>query len=945
MSGSEFRGKFVQDARIAEEVAAWKANRLAYPGWVVLPQANRRRLWDHTRSWSELILARCQEQELPSALSWLAELTWRVRLSFIPMTQQHAHLLDWVTSSIVPDSRLANVTSRLHPGMHLDATVNWSQITADWIEVSSALLCYRREQRDQESFNAIREKIRLVEGLADFAAYETCLMGLEIPDQVIVRKEVDAWIPQNLIWTLRKAAVLIELGDGREGYRLASEVVEGARRHCGHDQGRYEAMSLEGWALQLAWATGSASNTSSKPRETPPQRWHELARYKCDPFAELDPIRDALRVICGRLEGHDRVSPTADSENDEIIGFTAARMCEDAAQPTSYHTNAGFSHYELSKQILKHAAIALDPNNPRRALSLLFRAGDGGSIKKVFDDHRVAALSDKDAADFFASACDVLYSHRIFQPHNDQQALVAALHVAAQLVCRAKPNDVADLAKCSIALFGNPDPTRLGKIREGESRVLAACLLATPRENRSELTLPILGLPLLGCDPIPGHAALENDVSIMLLGYEVPKGQKPSATDIAAVTTRLLTGIVEGGVVQARALLRIAIMQRHGLLSLEAARVVTDEIWKHSHGGNWPRVQGVPDWVIANLPEVQPGAAETGFRRQCTTRSFPSLFVEVDGGDGVRRRGVGGSNPENDPLDNAWRATIPPWDLGDNVGFLHVSWSMLEVRDLLGHAICWWQVEGRDLAKRRNLGRGFQPETRLRLLAEFVAYAALPIADLPLETLTAVSELLEEANAEGCLIDIAWPLLAKLGPDGERRATRHLRKALASGKRTRSQPAAFATVAWLEAAANGVMVQPPSDLIDSLAHEVKMREPAILPAALFFLKRMIQLRRLSAVGNLLEDIAVGLEYLLEDTRYRVRSEPDGAVPYAEVPQIREHAAALAGTLTGLSVLEPDLAAQWRIIGETDPLPLVRQAYQEGIISGRSLSCESEDGVG
>jgi hypothetical protein len=923
MSGSQFRGKFVEDARIAAEILAWKTNRSIYPGWIILPHNNRRRLWEKTRIWSSLIQARCQEQGAIVALSWLAELVWRTSRSLMPVTKELADLLEWCIKSVVPVSSLIEGADTIHPSAPATVEVNWSDVTAQWNEVTSSLMRFKREQRDKRGFDSLREKAEFVGGLTDFAAYESCLMGLETPDLRAVRKQVHEWSPSELVWSLRRTGVLIELGEGREARRLALDIVEAARRHSGHDSGRFEAISIEGWALQLIWATEATAATDLHRRETPAQRWHELARYKCDPFEELNPIRDALGTIRDRLTRRIRNSGSYAMHDDEAVGIVAARLCEEAAQPTWYQDEGGFGRHILSGHLFESAAIALGSGQPRRALSLLFRAGDAESVEAVLDTHRVAALDKADAAEFLASVRFVLNGPSPMQVPGIAQPFSAALQIAAHLVCRAPIEDVMALLKCSISLLGNAVIARHRPVWDGSRKLLSESLSVLSPDQKGEVALLVLGLPLVGCDPIPVHARLEDDVAMMLLGNRLGTVQQSGV-----VVTKLLAGVAEGGLARARALLRLAVMFRAGMLSPEVVQTVAVRVW--DNGEAWPEEVFVPDWVIVNLPEPRPGLAETVFRARCVKRAFPSLYTEMKLPDGETRRGLSGINPYNDPLDNVLTVTSRPWNSGINDGYVRVAWAAGEIEEILGNALRWWNGEGKELARTQKPDREMQPNLRLRLLSEFIAYAAVPATSLSPEILQPIVDLLEDAGSKGWPVDAAWPILTRLSHDCERRATRHLRAALSSGSRERSRYAAFASFAWLEAATAGVISKPPQDLIDSLAREIRMRRPELLVAALFFFRRMVQLRRVEAVGGLLDDVAVGLEYLLEDTRYRVPSEADGAVPYAEVPQVKEYAAALAGTLTRMAVLDSDLANRWREIGTADSLTAVKRAYEEAL---------------
>lgn len=924
MSGAVFWGGFVEDARVTSEVEAWWVNRLAYPGWVVLPRSNRERLWERTEWWCVPILERCREQEATVALSWLAELTWRVTRALRPITVKHAELLEWIVGRVVPTTSVTGLASDvLHPGASGPTELDWTRVTTEWSEVASALLRYRRERRDRDAFTELRTRTDLVGGLKDFAAYEACLLELEAPDHKAVQRELKAWNPSELVWALRRAAVMAEIGKVIEGHRLASEIVETLRRHSGHDQGRFEAISLEGWALELVRATANATGAPAMSLGSYRQRREELARYRCDPTAEIDPLHVTLRSVCEQLMA--RVP--APELGAATTGFLSARLCEDAARAE------GFGTYGLARALLKDAAVALVPDHPRRAVSLLLRVGDAGLIREAFDRHRVAALNKEDAAELFASARNALEQHASNRLRDDYRSLAAVLAMAGCFVCRSTPDEAADAAKRAIGFLARPDVASHGQCWDAARGLLIESLDALPHERRGELILPVLGIPLIGCDPVPSLQLLGSDIATDLLGRSVlPSGHASNQAEAAVVSGRLLAGLFEGQATRARALLRIVIMHRRGLLPRTVTQTVVDAIWADVPKGGWPSIPGFPDSLIIDLPEREQGAVQAIFRARCASRPFASIEGETIMPDGTVRRTFSSRNPENDPLENAHHATNWPWQSDGGHNFVRVCWDLREVTAILNAALGWWKAEGRAIAllRKSSAHELMQPAPRLRLLADFIACAALPLSEMPMDVVAAISEMLVEAGDWGWPVETAWPFLAKMGAEGRLQAARRLRRALASEDEGRAHSAAIASFAWLEAAAIGVMDPPPADLSESLGHDIRMRRPGTLPAALFFIRRMIISDQAQAMQGLLDDVAIGLEYLLSETQYRLPSEPDGTIPYDKVPQIRREAAALAGTLVRLSWLDPDFDAAWRFVGQNDPLPEVRRAFEEAL---------------
>ncbi len=913
MTGGMFWGRQVEDVRITAQVEAWRTNRLAYPGWLVLPEANRAVLWDRTDWWCVTIVARSREQPPAVALSWLAELSWRLALARRPFSQDHADALARSLDAISP-APIADANT-LRPGSPACAPPDWTRIATDWRLASSALLRHLREDRDAGAFAALRAKMVIVGGTEDAAAYEACLLAVESGDPEGARGEVVRWKPSHPSWVLKRACIATEVGLSGEGDRGASQALEAARRGSGHGQGRLESLSLEGWAMELAEVAGEEPRRGGRRNA----RLQELARLRCDPASARASAEQKLAGLLDRLSG--RMVSDLDPELVDALPFGVARLCEDGARP------ARSGQFTVAASQLRSAAVALTSSRPRRSFSLLMRSGGEAEVRAAFSLHRVAALSEADAGHFISAMIGLLSRCPTADEATGRDLVSTVCALAAQLAPRAAPADAMTLLREAVRLLGNPRMTAGWPSWKALRALLEESIFSLPEKLRVDAALLVVGLPLIGCDPAPARQT-DLDVSLVLLRCKIPL-VSALPPDAERVGERLLAEMSVPGLSRARASMRLAIMSRWGMLSRELEGRAAVALWRDV--ADWPTEPGIPDWTILNFPDGGTGRGEAGFRYRCLSGPLQSVVTTRVMPDGREGKFVGAANPEEDPLENVWSTLPRPWQGQDGPTLAKVDWTAAELATLLGRASEWWNAEGLELAsKPTRWFDGLQPGGRLRCIVGIIYCSALTARDMPAETVEQVSSMLREADTAGFPVAAGWPLLARLGQEGEQEAIHRLRKAFASGRREVSEGASYGVFSWWEAASRGILNPPPRDLVDNLANDVRMRRPGTLDAAIFFLNRILEVGREDPEPRLLQDMVIGLEYLLEDARYRTPTQPDGAIPYDDVPHIRQMAATLAGTLTRFSVRDSPAVRAWRDAALSDPLVAIRHAFSDAV---------------
>lgn len=80
-SGHQYK-ELELDLKIDAIVEVWQSNRCLYPGWLVLPWSNHKKLMKKTIAWELVIPERAaQQRDHKKAVKWLLELSWRLEIA------------------------------------------------------------------------------------------------------------------------------------------------------------------------------------------------------------------------------------------------------------------------------------------------------------------------------------------------------------------------------------------------------------------------------------------------------------------------------------------------------------------------------------------------------------------------------------------------------------------------------------------------------------------------------------------------------------------------------------------------------------------------------------------------------------------------------------------------------------------------------------------------
>ena len=307
---------------LKRELRVWRHNRALYPGWLLAPYQTREEVWLNTKQWLHVAMEASDAWPEREVLVLWRELTWRLGICL----------------QIVPDEALDKIRGivdgfedLIHGGVMVEVgdafpeTDGWpsdfglaaQELRDCWLACKLALLQGYRFRPDIEAFEEVESQLHSVRELSTdqrcFVLHQSCLRTMAELDAEQTQRLLARWPndPEDDYWLVRKAAVLLELGDLQAARRVADDALLKIR---GRQQTRdpdYWKLSREGWCLRLLehveflegrWRIGAPVDATSGKQgaeEWKSPAWksrldHKLESARCSPETELRALRGQI---------------------------------------------------------------------------------------------------------------------------------------------------------------------------------------------------------------------------------------------------------------------------------------------------------------------------------------------------------------------------------------------------------------------------------------------------------------------------------------------------------------------------------------------------------------------------------------------------------------------------------------------------------------------------
>lgn len=906
----------------------WRHNRSIYPGWLIAPLEVRNSIASITRGWEPYILRDLPNLHTSEQLYAIREIVWRLEISLEPISSD-------LESAALEVLNLIDCDKSLIDGL-ADPDFDWPRIREAYREVTLSLVTAARFRLDKSTFDqrmASAEQFRDDDpDIRHRVSHERCLQAAWSLDFRALVSSLSSWDTKHAdqIWTLRKAALLHEIGLDDDAKELIGNAIANIRRFPADDRS-LAGPSREGWGL---WSLIDHEN-----RVSILNGWNELASLKCNAFAEVTEVTNSLSSANApdsspsfELEADHTRTFHFGASNRVAPTYRAIRLSEVAALPPASPT--AYPGRATASNLFKLTADRLVMSSPELAVRLVLRSCTSDTdetLKRVLSRTRVAMLSE-DAVQRLVADCRQVIDYSLSRGWLDRVRV--SLEVLSRLVVRLGSDAILEAFDHALELYANRQYAVLSNplISTPLQNLLKRTWRSLHRQQRMNRSLDVLGAPIVGLDgfavqlesrfPDPGHLVL-GDSELHLFRHSTHSSIRWQET-----LSLLLRALRAGEVARRRAASRLLALPADGALTKSETSDVAEALWAptYSTGFGLPRGTLLYDWAFLTLPEPSPGAAMQGFRAKWLSKRTVMSRLEA------MRKGVTTQVTLGESPSDPHRLEDTLW----NVGLAIRGMKRLGRSLTLTHKERMWLV----CLVSQWLDVPVPHDSDDLLRQELEGYAGWAIAWLSpilLEVEPATQcteklfEKLREYTESGIPAYAPVGALVRLMPERTAEIANWLRAGTASGDRRIASAALSGLNSWTELT-NGSDLSVsdlPDDILRQLGITIAVRRRDLLSDALHVARRLFDDGRLDAQKVILTHVLEGLGYLADELRYDAEQEA------GDIPHLRLRCAQLASSMSKAGLDQSPEVMQWLEIASADPFPEIRQVAT-GSLGGTQL---------
>jgi hypothetical protein len=878
----------------AEQIAAelkalakeWASIRLNYPGWAVCPPRKRGALKQDAFHvlWNRTALAAMTSEDRSRIVF---EAAWRLGTALLPIGP-------WVKEieEAVEDEK------------------SWDDlIRRDF--VLTLLLRNAREDRDQTAFQ--KWAAELERGTArnpeitPSLIYERCLWardGLDFDGLGKLAATLDGTDP---LWSLRRAALHIDLGDFRAARFCVDRAHAEAREAFFRDRNSIWALSRLAWTNFCAGQLRELGELSGRDGDDMAILGSILHQRSCDPWETITALDVEIeKSLASQAEAKRTIEPRfeAGTYRDHgttirfgtplgLVNYEMDRLADSVGiSPRTQHVVV------LSKR-MERAEPLTDYKNKADYLRLLrvIQAGGKEALERGLGRIQVANLSAEHVL-FLRETLSTALEYALAQltrreGWTDQfWSNRAAMYteVLSRLLVRAQPEDALLWFHKGIA-FSEDNRWRWPELFEPLDHLIKWSLSAIPPSKRSALLEDVLRFPLADEIPHLTHLPQEWPDSSRWIERSLlkrPESDKRFADRVTALIELVRTGQPE---TRGRASVLLARLQIGGVLTADEGNRFGEALWsRRPSDQDFPSDTSLYSHMFLILPSPNTQEARELFKRRDYEPSSTDYLIAIAAATELRPDGT--------------------------------RWQMYDSHEALGklNRLLNWRPKPVPQLDLNQIAR--ENKICLQALAAAIADAVLSVLR-PGELTVEMAERILSPEADSPSICRAYPEIVRLLPSEEDRAVNGIIKAMIRRDSDEAWSGFNALYRWLRGAQRGDLLAVPRRLIEiTLSVTETRREPGLLHA-------LDLARHLTDAGMLttddMERLVGALGLIFVETAYDA-AQSEKAIGITTLTFVRAMAVRLASSLDAKGIKHPDVEA-WLNSASADPMPEVRFALE------------------
>ncbi len=872
----------------------WRAERLAYPGWIEPPPPVRSRLaWDLRQQLTALEHGRALAR-LDDPIGTVADVLWRADLV-------HASLYPFELAWIEPMLQAAD-PMRLRP--------------ADRWSIGRLLLRTHREAEDRVSFDRWRDWLVPTaerDGeIGALLAYEEALWARDHLDYGALAGGIDAVKGRDPTWTLRRAMLFAELGKHDAVEAALLDAFRELKGLAARDRRSLWIRSRLAWA----WFLANALTRVSTPDERIPEfvaekvmeddRLHRFDEGACNPWTCIEALDAA--IADGEKQAQDDAAGPKSAFEPGVVrrpGLTlrttpvatadryGIRLADHVGIPLAVKERVNV----LQSRIARAVGIFADVDHIGSARVLVAASrGNKDLIEQRFNRIAVARLDQAIAGELFARTRRALDYALTLRPPNNYWIARSQnfVELMSRLILRLPQADARTCFQFALALARHPN-WRHPALFKPLGTLISRSLDAMAPADRADAALGLITFPLPS--EVGAHVDMEwpEPSSHIQAGTERP-WDDPRWSDRII---QLIAAAEHGEQAEAsNATLRLLHLSRNGLLSAEERVSFGRAFWSRRSRLGDPGLA----WSIALYTVFETPAPDEDVRHSMLRRFFIGTTGE----------------PTQPSTGSMWllrrMAELQP------AGSVRDYLSDQELLAVFG-TLAAWRLPEPTKAMPDLIGAGAIHERLGQDVVAALTHAVLPALtaeQLGEARLTVLRNLVLEPPLPDHVILVPQSVwLGALDVDG---ATARLQEALLSRERRFVSAALWAVGEWATRHHRGDAPPLPRQLAEEVAGLVSLRVSRALPESLQTARTLVEHGGVTPPDA--RRLAIGLRHLLEETAYATWAGNDEET--ARLTLIRADAVRLSVMLVRHGHAS-EATELWLAAAASDELPEVRFA--------------------
>lgn len=914
-------------AEVQKVTEEWRRQRYSYPGWLVLPQGNREKLWVYTQSW-ENYFPDTEKSHAGLNILYAFELIWRLDRCLLPVSSNIAEFCEKLLERYWPfhtENPPANCLFSV--GDEKLQELPWNDIRRAWLALALAMLRFYREEGHIEKWGKTESQLKAIndhlsEEQREFLYYEGFLFDLFTLNLPNAKQRLENWRPNESqpYWMAKRAAALAEIGLLNEAETIVRNSLESVRKKLNQkvDTSDLTLVSLESYAMLLwkyiqnaaalqrnEWGTFQDKNTQFN------DRWYELKGFKCDPWNELKlfelilgkPLVQRKDLTEKREFDIGRVTRTRhfnSTDEETLSAYSFLRFCEEVGLPFR------IGSYKLPQKISVGSLQRISHYSYFWAIATLARLGDAKAVDNPFSRESVHRLTADKADQLIQSYLDALHKCRediragdAFRNDNYGVRLAQLLpEVISRLCCKCSIGAKHSVLEFITELYVAPDKTNYRNVKNLTKRLISSM----SKVEQYSLVPALLKIPfpenlnLIVKDEFP------NPFLLLDINQKPKCSTQPLEIQSVLVDNLLQQAALDDPDRRRWAISSLVVLHELELLDAEQSKKLAEVLWRKTDQYCLPKDTDFHKFVFLSLPHPEDVDPSCLFKAYVKATPFPIQKAKQEKGVSIR----GGNTPIVQEI-------IGANSIGESI------WTTEDAVEILQRLLEWWDADKDRLTENDSSPPGFSSipeEFRLRfarivqLLAEVVGPKLG--ADSPDDIKTSLARLLKEIREHGLPVLEAEAACLHIYPEQKSDVYNRINEALTSNQENIKQDGLRAIAKIIYAAIDTEVSSLELDPVFMLSQYLTWCPIHSITLALWIVVRILKTKSINFSTGLESATKKRLDRLLTETAYG-NGNPD--LTFEEKLEVRYVAAILAATLwthyKSCSSYVPSVVEKWR----------------------------------